>query len=327
MSEISTAPVGVLGCGNYLPSRRVSNDEIAPAAGVDPAWVEERTGIRWRRRAQPDEAASDLAERAASDALKDAGIAAEDLSVIVVATSTPDYPQPPTACVVQQLLGVPRATAFDVNAVCSGFVYALETVRRLLSSGGYGLVVGVDVYSRILNPADRRTAVLFGDGAGAVVLGPVGSGRGVRAVQLTSFGQYHGLIRVPAGGSRTPASARTVAAGEHYFTMDGRGVREFVQREVPSAVHAFLREHDVAASLVQHLVPHQANGRMIEDLERRLELPNARTHSTVERYGNTGAAAVPITLADVRDELEPGDLVLLAAFGGGMTCGLALLSW
>lgn len=319
--------VGVLGCGSYLPPQEVPNAEIAPAAGVTPDWIEQRTAIVSRRRSHTDEATSDLAVRAAEAALRDAGADPAQVSVVIVATSTPDSPQPPTACLVQHRLGIPAAVAFDVNAVCSGFVYALDTARRMIADGGLALVIGADVYSRILDPADRRTAVLFGDGAGAVVLGPVPDGRGVLGVRLTSYGALHDLIGVPAGGSRIPPSKDSLAAGLHYFRMNGRAVREFVEREVPAAVRDFCAGHGVAVDAIGHFVPHQANGRLIAGLADALGLPADRLHHTVQRYGNTGAASVPVTLAAGRNRIAAGDTVLLAAFGGGMTMGLALIRW
>ncbi|RKT55516.1 3-oxoacyl-ACP synthase III family protein [Saccharothrix australiensis] len=319
--------VGVLGCGSHLPEWEVGNDVVATEVGVEESWIERKTGIRTRRRAAPWQAASDLAAPAAEEALRRAGLTAADLSVVVVATSTPDSPQPATACVLQDRIGAVGAAAFDVNAVCSGFVFALETARRLIADGGHALVVGVDVYSRILDPTDRRTAVLFGDGAGAVVLGPTPPGRGIVASALTSYGQHADLIKVAAGGSRIPASKESLAAGEHYFSMDGRGVRDFVAREVPTAVRCFLADLGYPADTVRHFVPHQANGRMLAELEAELAFPAARAHYTVERYGNTGAASVPITLAAAQHEFAEGDVVVLAAFGGGMAMGLSLLHW
>jgi 3-oxoacyl-[acyl-carrier-protein] synthase-3 len=319
--------VGIVSCGSYLPERELRNGEVAAAAGVDPAWIESRTGILARRRAAPDQASSDLARHAAEQAMDRAGITPGQLSVIVVATSTPDSPQPPTACLLQHRIRAVNAAAFDVNAVCSGFLFALDTARRMIDGGGFALVVGVDVYSRILDPTDHRTAVLFGDGAGAVVLGAVPEGRGIRAVRLRSDGEHHELIRVPAGGSRIPPSKESVLAGQHYFLMNGRAVREFLLREVPPAVRDFLGGNDVDHSAVRHHIPHQANARVIEELARELRLPAARTHYSVHRFGNTGAASVPVTMAAAGDQIAEGDLVLLTAFGGGMTMGMALVNW
>ncbi|WP_435112147.1 3-oxoacyl-ACP synthase III family protein [Nocardiopsis synnemataformans] len=325
-------PIGVIGTGSHLPSREVGNTEVGAPAGVDDAWIIRKTGIRNRRWADPGEATSDLAVKAGRAALERAGVSPADLSFVVVATSTPDSPQPPTATAVAEGIGAtPDTAAFDINAVCSGFVFALSVVQRALSASGdgYALVIGADVYSRILDPADRRTVVLFGDGAGAAVLGPVPRGRGVIATRLSSSGAHRDLIRVPAGGSRLPASEATLANGEHYFTMDGRGVRDFVSEHVPPAVRAFLKDVDVPEADIAHLVPHQANGHMIEGLARELGLVAARVHTTVHEYGNTGAASIPITLdAAVRSgEVRSGDTLLLTGFGGGMASGLALMRW
>ncbi|MFF3485603.1 3-oxoacyl-ACP synthase III family protein [Streptomyces sp. NPDC002701] len=331
---IAGAAVGVLGTGSCLPGNVVTNEEVGTPAGVTPEWIAQRTGIRARRWAKPDDVTSSLAATAARTALADAGIGVGDLSLIVVATSTPDSPQPPTAAVVAAELGVPPGTpAFDMNAVCSGFVFALATAERMLhGTPGHALVVGADIYSRILDPADRRTAILFGDGAGAVVLGPVRR-RGVIATRLASFPDHRDLISVPAGGSRIPASPESLADGLHYFTMDGRAVRAFVEDHVGPMVDDFLHEHGASASGEEsgaprvHFVPHQANGRMIEKLAADLGFPPERAHATVREYGNTGAASVPVTLDHTASRLAPGDLVLLAGFGGGMAAGLALLEW
>ncbi|KNE81005.1 MULTISPECIES: 3-oxoacyl-ACP synthase III family protein [Streptomyces] len=323
--------VGVLGTGSCLPGNVVTNEEVGAPAGVTDEWIVQRTGIRERRWAKPDEVTSGLAATAARTALADARVRAEDISLIIVATSTPDSPQPPTATAVALELGVPAGTpSFDMNAVCSGFVFALATAERMLhGTTGHALVIGADVYSRTLKPTDRRTVVLFGDGAGAVVLGPA-RGRGLFATRLATFPDQRDLIRVPAGGSRIPASPESLAEGLHYFTMDGRAVRAFVESRVGPMIRDFLDEHRLRASgggPRTHLVPHQANGRMIGTLAADLGFPAARTHTTVREYGNTGAASVPLTLDHATGGLAPGDLVLLAGFGGGMAAGLALLEW
>ncbi|MBT3152358.1 ketoacyl-ACP synthase III [Streptomyces sp. CHD11] len=322
-----TAANGILGCGAYLPERVVDNEEAGASAGVTGEWIAARTGILARRYAHPDQAASDLAEQAAHDALEDAGLRADQLSLIIVATSTPDSPQPPTACLLQDRIGALHAAAFDVNAVCSGFVYAVEAACRMVPPGEFALVVGVDLYSRIIDPADRRTVSLFGDGAGAVVIGPVPEGRGVIATQLTSHGDQHDLIKVPAGGSRIPASKESLQEGLHYFTMNGYGVRMFVRDRLPGEVHRLLANAGVGQAAVRHFIPHQANGRMIDELLPELDLSRAVVHRTLDRYGNTGAASLPVTLAATRGEIAQGDLVLLAGFGGGMSTGLMLLRW
>ncbi|WP_229324436.1 3-oxoacyl-ACP synthase III family protein [Streptomyces sp. UNOC14_S4] len=329
---LAAPAIGVLGTGSYLPGHVVTNDEVGGPAGVDDAWIQQKTGILARRYAKPDEATSDLAVIAGRAALERAGVRAADLSLILVATSTPDEPHAPTATAVAHRLDAPaRAAAFDINSLCSGFVFGLDTARNHLiaAGGGHALVIGADIYSRSLNPADRRTTPLLGDGAGAVVLGPVPEGRGIRATRLLSFGGQRDLTSVPAGGSRLPASERTLAEGLHYFTMNGRGVREFVNANVPPALHGFLSDAGCPEDHVDHFVPHQANGRMLEELEAALALPRALTHTTVARYGNTAAASVPITLDEaVRSgAVREGQTVLLAGFGGGMAAGFALIDW
>ena len=324
-------PVGILGTGSYLPERAVGNDEVGAPAGVDDAWIQHKTGIRSRRRAAATEATSDLAAAAGRRALDRAGVAAAELDLIVVATSTPDHPQPPTATLVQAALGARHAAAFDLNAVCSGFVFALTTAERFLGgrAGGRALVIGADVYSRILDPADRRTSVLFGDGAGAVVIGDVGRDRGVLASRLVSDGDHADLIGVPGGGSRAPLTAEALAAGGHYFTMQGRAVRDFVATHVPALTRQFLADAGVRPDEIDHVVPHQANGRMLDTLGADLGLPRAVLHRSVDRFGNTGAASVPLTLdLAARDAgIRAGELVLLVAFGGGMAVGMSLVRW
>ncbi|WP_405817711.1 ketoacyl-ACP synthase III [Streptomyces sp. NBC_00838] len=322
--------IHVLGTGAYVPERIVSNDEVGAPAGVDDDWITRKTAIRQRRWAAEGQATSDLATAAGRAALEAAGISPEQLTVIAVATSTPDQLQPPTAAYVQHHLGAAGTAAFDVNAVCSGTVFALSSVAgTLVHRGGYALIIGADVYSRILDPADRRTVVLFGDGAGAMVLGPTGKGPVVRRVALHTFGDLTGLIGVPAGGSRRPLDEGALSAGLQYFAMDGREVRRFVVEQLPQLTKGFLHEAGVEAADISHFVPHQANGVMLDTVFEELHLPRATMHRTVETYGNTGAASIPITMdAAVRaGSFRPGELVLLAGFGGGMAASFALIEW
>ncbi|WP_432045364.1 3-oxoacyl-ACP synthase III family protein [Streptomyces asiaticus] len=325
-------PIGILGTGSYLPAETVSNELVAERAGVTPDWISAKTGIHRRRYAADHEATSDLAVAAARAALADAGIGADQLGWIVVATSTPDQPQPATACLVQHRIGATGAAAFDLNAVCSGFVFALVTAAGLLSAGSgarYALVIGADVYSRIIDRTDRRTAVLFGDGAGAVVLGPVRPGYGLGGSLLTSDGALHDLIEVPAGGSRAPASEKTLADGGHFFRMRGRAVSEYVLAELPRAIGRLLAAHRTDPASVDHFIPHQANGVLLAKALPELGLPRARTHLTVAEHGNTSAASIPLALDDARRQgvFGDGELLLLAGFGGGMSLGAALLTW
>jgi 3-oxoacyl-(acyl-carrier-protein) synthase III len=324
--------VGILGTGSYLPAQVVTNADLAQRVpGADPAWVSRKTLIQARRFAAPEQAASDLAALAARKALQDAGLTAGDMDFLIVSTSTGDMPQPPTATLVQRAIGAERAACFDINVVCAGFVFALALAESLIgvNPDARVLVIASDVYSRILDFTDRRTAVLFGDGAGAAVVGAVPEGYGVLERELVSRGDAAGLIHVDAGGSRMPASPFTVAHGAHYFRMDGRGVRDFVNTGVPPALEMLLKRAGVSPEQVDHFVPHQANGMMLRELVAESGLQNAVTHLTLDRYGNVGSASVPVTLDEAARSgaLNDGDLVLLAGFGGGMSVGASLLRW
>lgn len=324
-------PLGIVATGSYLPKQEISNEEIAERCGVTVEWIERKTQIFGRRYAAPNEATSDLAVRAAERALEQAGLEPDQISYLIVSTSTGDFPQPPTSNLVQDALGAYETACFDINVVCSGFVYGLEIARSLLADrpDGHALVVAADLYSRILDFDDRRTAVLLGDGAGAAVVGPVPEGAGFTAAGLRSRGDAHQLIRVEAGGSRRPATAETVATGGHHFRMNGRGVRDFVMDNVPPAVDELLARAGVDHAEVDHFVPHQANGVLLTELVESAGLAGAQTHRTLDRYGNVGSASVPVALDDANraGRIRNGDLVLLAAFGGGMAIGTSLLRW
>jgi acetoacetyl-CoA synthase len=322
----------ILGTGSYLPEPVLTSAELGRRLGCGEDWIVAKTGIRERRVAAPEDATSDLATRAANRALAAAELPAGDVDVIVLATSTPDQPIPPTSCLVQANIGATHAVALDVDAVCSGFVYALEIARSLLLSDPtrrIALVVGADTYSRVLDYSDRRTCVLFGDGAGAVVLAKTDGEDGVLASTLASDGTLAELVQIPAGGSRLPASAQTVEDGGHHFAMRGGDVRRLADVVVPKLIGQLLDAAHLDLRQVDLIVPHQANGRMLEGWEDSLHLEPGLLHHTVEHYGNTGAASVPITLDDAVDHglVQDGDVVLLLAFGGGMTWGGMALRW
>ncbi|MGX1881266.1 3-oxoacyl-ACP synthase III family protein [Streptomyces sp. NPDC055287] len=308
----------LISTGAWVPERVVTNAESVAQTGGPSEWITRKTGVVERRWADPGTTTADAAVAAGRQALERAGIEPEQLGLIVLATSTPDRPQPPTATAVQAALGATGAAALDVNGVCTGFLFALATARGMLATGDagrYALVIGADIYSRILDRTDHRTVVLFGDGAGAAVIGPdPDSGRGaVLATQLRSHGQLGHLIHMEPGDA---------------FRMDGGGVRDFVMSEVPLAVKGFLADHDVDGRQVRHLVAHQANGVMLDALVPSLGLAEDVTvHRTIDRYGNTASASVPITLDHAlrQDAIPEGELVLLLAFGGGMATGAALM--
>ncbi|GAA5165108.1 MULTISPECIES: 3-oxoacyl-ACP synthase III family protein [Amycolatopsis] len=324
--------VTISGTGSHVPETVLGNTELASRVGVVPQWITDKTGIRERRVAAPGEATSDLAALAASRALAAARLDAADVDLLVLATSTPDQPMPATACHVQALLGATRAAAFDVDAVCSGFVYAFVVAHAMLLADPArttALVIGADTYSRVLDYSDRRTAVLFGDGAGAVVLRKTPDAGAVLATTLSSDGSTADLVKIPAGGSREPASADTVARGRHFFTMHGGDVRRLAAKMMPAVVSDLLDATGLRPSDIDLLVPHQANGVMLADLAAGLELHPGTMHLTVARFGNTGAASIPLTLDDAvqNGRLSPGSTVFLVAFGGGMTWGGVALRW
>lgn len=323
--------VGVLGTGSYLPESVVANEEVAQKVGVTADWILRKTQIRNRRYAAEAQATSDLATCAARQALEHAGASVKDIDFIIVSTSMPDAPQPPTAAFVQKELGAFGAACFDINVVCSGFVYGIALANSLLTlnSESRALVIGADLYSRILNFSDRSTSVLLGDGAGAVVLGPAKAGYGIIECGLHTRGDAYDLIQVPAGGSRLPTSHETVDAGGHYFTMQGRKVSEFVMDEVPPAITDLLARTGVGIDEIGHFVPHQPNGNLLDSLVTKAGLDQAVTHRTLEKYGNVGSACIPVALdeANRAGAFNDGDLLLLAAFGGGMSIGTCLLRW
>ncbi|MEU9338000.1 ketoacyl-ACP synthase III [Streptomyces sp. NPDC048290] len=323
--------IGILSTGSYVPKEEVSNEEVAARVGVETEWIERKTEIMGRRYAAPSEATSDLATRAARHALDQAGLDAAQIDYIILSTSTGDSPQPPTSYLVQDRIGAWNAACFDINVVCSGFVYGLELARTLVARrpAARVLVISADLYSRCLDFSDRRTAVLIGDGAGAAVVGAVPEGTGFIDIRLASRGDAHRLIRVEAGGSRLPASEATVAEGGHYFRMEGRGVRDFVLEHFPPLVARLAQDCGVGVDEIRHFVPHQPNGVLLRQLAVECGLGAARTHRTLERYGNMGSASVAVTLDEAHraGALHDGDLVLIGTFGGGMSLGAGLLRW
>ena len=325
----------VLGTGSYLPERIVSNREVSGPLGIAPEAIERLTGIRERRWAAESQASSDLAIEASRQALQAAGCGAGDVDAIIVSTTSPDSAFPSTACFVQRGLGCRGVAAFDVSASCSGFLYGLSMANAMIVSGQAEtcLVTAAEVKSRFLDPADASTAVLFGDGAGAVVVrgepdrGP--NGRGVLGIRLHSDGSKHDLIRVPAGGSRVPASAETVARREHVLRMQGASLFRIAVRRIEQAVQDILKEFGVPVDELSQVVLHQANGRILANVADRLNIPAGRLTSVIDRYGNTSSASLPIALdAAVRaGQVRPDDMVLLGSFGGGLTWATGLVRW
>jgi len=323
----------ILGTGSYAPERILTNDDLAKMVDTSDEWIRARSGIRERRIAGPETATSDLAIAAAQRALADAGVTAGAIDLVIVATVTPDYPMPSTACVVQHKLGVPTTAAcFDVNAACSGFLYALDTACAMLGSGRYqkALVIGAEKLSSVVDWQDRGTCLLFGDGAGAAVLGISDQpGVGLIGTRLGALGEDTELLYIPAGGSRTVTSAETIARGDHFIKMKGKEVFKLAVRVMEEAARDILEQHGLAATQIGLVIPHQANLRIIDAIAQYLELPVERFFVNVDRYGNTSAASIPIALDEARraGRIQSGDLTLLVAFGAGLTYGSALIRW
>lgn len=328
----ATRPTAVLrGIGAWLPPDTVTNHDLSLRLDTSDAWIRQRTGITERRTAAPGTATSDLAVEAGRRGLASAGTAAVD--ALVLTTSTPDHPCPATAPGVAARLGLGTVPAFDVSAVCTGFLYALAVSAGLIAAGTARqvLVIGAEVYSAIVDPTDRATAVIFGDAAGAVVLsaGSPDEPGALGPMVLGSDGAYDGLIQVPAGGSRQRKSGLPAAPGDEYFQMAGREVFRHAVERMAGACREAAQRAGWELEDVRRLAAHQANGRILAALADRLGLTRERLLSNIERVGNTGAASLPVLLAEcaAAGELDPGDRVLLTAFGGGLTWGATSLVW
>ncbi|HTD77467.1 MAG TPA: beta-ketoacyl-ACP synthase III [Chloroflexota bacterium] len=324
--------VRIGGWGKYLPKRIMPNSELAELVDTSDEWIRARTGIGERRIAAPEETTCTLAVQAARQALERAQVAAEDLDLIIVATCTPDYSNmPATASLVQHALGASHAGAFDLNAVCSGFLYGLATGSQFIVSGAYRsvLVIGAEVFTRILDWQDRSTCVLFGDAAGAVVLQPSEVPGGLLSFVLGSDGAGACSLYVPAGVSRQPASAETVAQREHYVQMQGRDVFRFATRVLPESVLQALQAANLTTDDIDLLIPHQANTRIIDAAVRRLKLSESVVFSNVERYGNTSAASIPVALCEAVEGglVQAGATLVLSGFGAGLSWGSAVWKW
>ena len=319
----------ILGTGSELPSKVVTNAELERLVDTSDEWITTRTGIKERRILEEGRGNGDMAYCASVRALKDAGLEARDLEAIIVGTVTPDYPFPSLACVLEDMLGARRVFSFDVNAACCGFLNALAVADSFIRTGMIrnALVVGSDTLSRLLNWQDRATCILFGDGAGAVVVGAGNEGRGILSTRLRTDGSYVKTLYVPAGGSLKPASLESVRRNEHTITMNGKEVFKVAVRSMEEISREALEAADVDIEDVALVVPHQANLRIITALAARLGVPMSKVMVNLDRYGNTSAASVPVALDEARREgrIRQGDIVLLNAFGAGFAWGAAVI--
>ena len=331
MSSQSQSAI-ILGTGSYAPENVVTNDDLAKIVDTSDEWIRTRSGIGQRHFAAKDEATSDMACIAAQRAIEAAGIERNEIDLIIVATMTPDMPFPSTACLVQSKLELPNVTTFDMQAACSGFVYALSVANSMLLSGNFSkaLVIGAEKMSGILDFEDRTTCVLFGDGAGAAILArDTTANVGILGAIGGADGSSPSLLQQPGGGSAMPASEASIAARQHFLKMNGKEIFKSAVRVMGQASTDILEQVGYTAEDLDLVIPHQANMRIIESLAKRLKIPMEKFHNNLDRFGNTSAASVPIALDEAfrAGRIKSGDLILLVAFGAGLTWASTLIRW
>ncbi len=316
--------------GHYLPEHKVTNFDLEKVMDTNDEWIRTRTGIVERRILKDkDKASAFMGAEAAKEALENAGVDPKEIDLIILATVTPDYLFPATACLVQQMIGAEKAFAFDLSAACSGFLYAITTGAKYIESGMCKkvLVIGSDKMSSIITYEDRSTSIIFGDGAGAVLLEESEDGTGIQDAIHYTEGDKECALYQPAGGSRNPASAETVAANAHYIKQDGRTVFKKATTSMADVSLEIMEKNNLKSEDVDWLVPHQANLRIIDATANRMGLSTDKVMINIDRYGNTTAATIPLCLYDWKDKMNHGDNIILTAFGGGFTWGAVYLSW
>jgi len=321
----------ITGFGHYLPEKVLTNSDLEKMVDTSDEWILTRSGIKERHIAAENEACSDLAFEASKVALADAGVDPKDLDTIIVATITPDMVLPSVSCIIQDRLGAKKAAAFDISAACSGFIYGLSIASSMIALGKAEkiLLVGVEILSGITDYTDRNTCVLFGDGCGAVVIEEGEQGEGILSTYMQSDGSLGELLYVPGGGSRMALTAERLQEGQQYVKMKGDGLFKYAIRAMVDAAERTLKEADFSTSDVSFLIPHQANIRIIEAVRKRLKLEKEQVVINIDRVGNTSSASIPIALSEIKEGgiLKKGDIVIMVAFGGGLTWGAALLKY
>jgi len=322
---------GILGTGSALPEKVVTNFDLEKLVDTSDKWITERTGIKERRQAAPNETTSSLSVQAAQKALGMAGISPGQLDLIICSTISPDMPLPATASIIQRELGAGTCCAFDLAAACSGFLFGLTVVDQFVKTGKakYALVIGAELLSRYLDYQDRATCVIFGDGVAAGVLGPVNSSSGILASEVHTNGAYVDHLFIPAGGTARPATCETVQARDHYIKMRGNELFKVAVRSLEEVSRRVLEQAQIQPEEIDLFIPHQANQRITEAVRERLGLPAEKVYSNISRVGNTSSASIPICLDEcVRSgRVKKGDLVLMSAFGAGVTWGSVLVRW
>lgn len=323
--------VGIKGLGYYVPEKVMTNFDFEKILDTTDEWIRTMTGVEERRYAAPEQATSDLCVEAAKKALADANMTAEDLDMIIVATVTPDYITQSTACLVQNKLGVKQIPCFDVNAACSGFMYALTIAGSMVRGGVYKniLVLGGEVLSRIVDMENRSNCILFGDGAAAVIVSEVEDGYGMLSTHLGAEGEDDMILKIPAGGSKKPNDAETIANKENFLVMKGHDVFKFAVHVLPLATNKALKIANVKAEELKMIFPHQANVRIIESAAKRIHVPMEKFYLNLNKYGNTSAASIGLALGEAKEKglIQKGDLIALTGFGGGLTYGSIIMKW
>ncbi|MEX0703860.1 MAG: beta-ketoacyl-ACP synthase III [Planctomycetales bacterium] len=322
--------VQIVACGGYVPEQLVTNADLEDRYGFEPGWIEQRTGILARRHAAPDEATSDLCVKAARLAMRAARVEPAEVDLVIVGTFSPDHACPSTACLVQDKLGI-DAPAFDLQAACSGFMYSLVTAAQFVATGNsrLALVLGADVNSRIVDPHDQRTAPLFGDGAGAVLLTRGEPHQGLVCYQMGADGSGGPMLSMPSGGTRRPVTPENVRAGDHFLKMDGRNVFKWAVRALTDTVELVLKKSGMSVHDVSLFLMHQANVRIINHAIEQLGIPPGKVFNNLQRLGNTSAASIPLAMHEAHQAgmIGRGDTVLMSGFGGGLTWGTGLFRW
>ena len=328
---MSNIRAGILGTGRSYPEGVLTNADLENIVETSDDWITTRTGIKQRRKAAPGEYTSQFATRASQQAIERAGIDPTDVDLILCATVTPDQILPSTACLIQAQLGANKAAAMDIVAACSGFVYGITIAEPMIRSGQikYALVIGAELLTRYVDYSDRSTCVLFGDGAGAAILGPVEGDRGVLAARIRSDGRYEEQLYAPGGGTKGGFTAETIARGDHFFKMKGNEVFKVAVRSMNDISRQVLCEAGLQTEDIDLFIPHQANQRITESVANQLKVDMSRVYSNIARTGNTSSASIPICLDECveTDRIKPGDNVLMASFGGGFTWGAIALRW
>ncbi len=321
----------IIGTGSAVAEKLITNHDLERLVDTNDEWIRTRTGIENRYFADENTCTSHLASRASVKALEAAGLKAEDIDMIIVATITPDMGFPSTACMVQEQIGAVKASAFDLEAACSGFLYGMAVADQFIATGFYNhvLVIGAETLSRILDMEDRNTCVLFGDGAGAVVMGPSSDDKGMLSFELGADGSGGKFLHMPAGGSKIPASKESVENRLHYVKMEGSDVFKFAVRAMESSSIAAIRKAGLEISEVDYMVPHQANIRIIQSAAKKLNLPMDQVKVNLNQYGNMSAASIPVALDEAvrENNIKTGDNVVMVGFGGGLTWASCVMKW